>query len=59
MNELVLQDCVGMTGLSRKRIHLWHKNVVALPDREITAGFFVKYVDVLPRGESARPADLD
>ncbi len=59
MNELVLGDCIGMTGLSRNRIYLWHKNVVAMPDREITGGFFFKYVDVLPKGESARPADLE
>jgi hypothetical protein len=55
----LLEDCVGMTGLSRTRIYLWHKNVVAMPDREITGGFFIKYVDVLPVGESARPADLE
>jgi ABC-type transport system substrate-binding protein len=57
MNELVLSDCVGMSGLSRNRVHLWHANVVALPDREITGGHFLRFVDVLPRGESARPAD--
>ncbi|GJQ56839.1 MAG: hypothetical protein HKUEN07_34080 [Rhodocyclaceae bacterium] len=51
--------CVAITGLSRKRIYLWHKNVVALPDREIVGGFFLRYVDVLPEGESARPADLE
>jgi len=58
MNEILLQDCVGMTGLSRTRTYLWHKNVVGLPDREITGGFWIKFVDVLPKGESARPADL-
>jgi ABC-type transport system substrate-binding protein len=59
MNRLLLEDCVGMTGLSRNRIYLWHKNVVFLPDREITGGFSWKYVDVLPKGESARPPDLE
>ena len=58
MNEILLGDCVGMTGLSRNRIYLWHKNVVGLPDREITGGFWIRFVDVLPRGESARPPDL-
>lgn len=47
MNRMVVDDCVAVTGLSRKRIHLWHRNVVALPDREIVGGFFLKYVDVL------------
>lgn len=59
MNEILLSDCIGMTSLSRTRIYLWHENVVALPDREITGGYFFRYVDVLPPGQSARPADLD
>lgn len=59
MNEMVIDDCVGMSGLARKRIYLWHKNVVALPDREIVGGFFLRYVDVLPPGESARPPGLE
>jgi hypothetical protein len=48
-----------MSGLSRNRIYLWHKNVVAVPDREIVGGFFLKYVDVLPAGQSAQPPDLE
>lgn len=48
MNQMVIDDCVAMTGLSRTRIYLWHKNVIAVPDREIVGGFFLKYVDVLP-----------
>lgn len=59
MNQMVIDDCAAITGLSRKRIYLWHKNVVALPDREIVGGFFLRYVDVLPEGESARPPDLE
>jgi ABC-type transport system substrate-binding protein len=46
MNQLVIDDCVSATGLSRVRIHLWHKDVIALPDREIVGGFFLKYVDL-------------
>jgi len=46
MNQLVIDDCVAATGLSRVRIHLWHKDVIALPDREIVGGFFLKYVDL-------------
>ena len=48
MNQMVIDDCVAITGLSRTRIYLWHKNVIAVPDREIVGGFFLKYVDVLP-----------
>lgn len=53
MNELLIDDCVAMTGLSRMQVFVWHKNVVAMPDRGIVGGFFLKYVDVLPDGEIA------
>lgn len=46
MNKLVIDDCVAVSGISRTRIMLWHKNVIAFPDREIVGGFFLKYVDV-------------
>lgn len=59
MNEMLIDDCVGMMSLSRNRIYLWHRNVVAVPDREIVGGFSLRYVDVLPPGESARPAGLE
>jgi oligopeptide transport system substrate-binding protein len=46
MNQMVIDDCVAVTGLARTRVHLWHKDVIALPDREIVGGFFIKYVDI-------------
>lgn len=46
MNQLVVDDCVVFSGLSRNRIYLWHKDVIALPDREILGGFWLRYVDV-------------
>ena len=46
LNRIVIDDCLAVTGISRTRIHLWHKNVIAFPDREIVGGFFLKYVDV-------------
>ena len=46
MNKMVIDDCVAITGLSRTRIMLWHKDVIAIPDREIVGGFFLKYVDI-------------
>ena len=46
MNQLVIDDCVAMTGLARTRIYLWHKDVIAVPDREIVGGFWLRYVDV-------------
>jgi oligopeptide transport system substrate-binding protein len=56
MNQIVIDDCVAMTGLSRTRIYLWHKNVIAVPDREILGGFWLKYADVMPAPSPATPA---
>ncbi len=46
LNQMVIDDCVVLSGLSRKRIYLWHKDVIMYPDREILGGFFLRYVDV-------------
>ena len=46
MNERLIDDCVTISGLSRLRVYLWHRDVVALPDREIVGGYFLKYVDL-------------
>lgn len=47
MNRLVINDCAAITGLSRVGIALWHRNVIALPDRNFVGGRFLQYVDVL------------
>jgi len=52
MNRILIDDCVAMTGMSRTRIYLWHKAVIAMPDREIVGGFFLKFVDIA-KGESS------
>jgi len=46
LNQMVIDDCVVISGLSRNKIYLWHKNVIMYPDREILGGFFTRYVDV-------------
>ena len=46
MNEMVIDDCVAFTGLSRVGITLWHKNVIALPDRNFVGGRFLNFVDI-------------
>ncbi len=53
MNRMVIDDCVALTGLSRTRIYLWHRDVIGVPDREVVGGFWLKYVDVAP-GAAAR-----
>jgi oligopeptide transport system substrate-binding protein len=46
MNKMVIDDCVAFTGLSRVGITLWHKNIIALPDRNFVGGRFLNFVDV-------------
>ena len=50
MNRMLIDDCAVIAGLSRTQIDLWHKNVIAVPDRDFVSGFFLKYVDVEPVG---------
>jgi oligopeptide transport system substrate-binding protein len=50
MNRMLLDDCVAISGLSRKRLLAWHREVLMLPDREILGGFFLKFVDLAPGG---------
>ncbi len=47
MNQIVVDDCVIISGLSRVGIGLWHKNVIAYPDNNFVGGQFLQYVDVL------------
>ncbi|MFK8015749.1 MAG: ABC transporter substrate-binding protein [Gammaproteobacteria bacterium] len=47
MNEMTIDDCLSMSGLSRTMIFLWDKNVIAYPDRNIVGGFWARYVDTL------------
>ncbi len=58
MNEMAIADCIGIMSLSRTRIMMWHKDVIAVPDREIVGGFFMKYVDIdkslLPAGSKGK-----
>lgn len=46
LNQIVIDDCVVLSGLSRNKIHLWHHDVIMFPDRQILGGFFARYVDV-------------
>jgi ABC-type transport system substrate-binding protein len=50
MNRMLIDDCIAMSGLSRTRIYLWHKDLVMLPDRDIVGGFFLRYVDTVGEG---------
>jgi predicted DNA-binding transcriptional regulator AlpA len=53
MNQMIIDDCVAFTGLSRVGIYLWHRDIVAFPDRSFIGGRFLNYVDVLSADASA------
>lgn len=57
MNEMIIDSCVTISGFSRTRIHLWHKDTVMLPDREILGGYFLRYVDLAPPTEGTMTAN--
>jgi len=46
LNQMVVDDCVLLSGLSRNRVYVWQKNVIELPDREIEGGYFLRFVDI-------------
>jgi oligopeptide transport system substrate-binding protein len=46
MNQMVIDDCIAVSGLARTRLYMWHKNVIAVPDREIVGGYFHRFVDI-------------
>lgn len=48
MNRMVIDDCVAISGMSIKRVHMWHKNVTMIPDRIVVGGFSLRFVDVEP-----------
>ncbi len=50
MNQMIIDDCVTISGIARMRIYLWHKDVIAMPDREIVGGFYLRFVDIVDNG---------
>ncbi len=46
MNQLLIQDCVAMSGIARTRTLVWHDDVIAWPDVGMAAGHALRYVAV-------------
>jgi ABC-type transport system substrate-binding protein len=46
MNDIVIEDCVSISGISRTLIMLWDRNITLLPDREFVGGYFFRFADV-------------
>lgn len=46
MNQLLMDDCVGITGISRTLLFLWNKKIIMKPDRSFVGGYFMRFVDM-------------
>jgi ABC-type transport system substrate-binding protein len=46
MNQLLMDDCVGFTGISRTLLFLWDKQAIMKPDRSFLGGYFIRFVDL-------------
>lgn len=57
MNEIVQEDCVTISGISRTLIFLWNRRVSMLPDRSFLGGFFIRFVDVTATAEKSELSD--
>jgi len=44
MNRIVIDDCATISGVSRKLILLWNRELAMLPDRSFLGGFFFRFV---------------
>ncbi len=44
MNQLLMDDCVSISGISRTLLFLWDKKVIMKPDRSFVGGYFLRFV---------------
>lgn len=38
-NQMLVDDCVAISGYSRVRIHIWRRDLLIFPERELTGSF--------------------
>ena len=48
MNQIVIDDCATISGVSRRLILLWNRELAALPDRSFVGGYFFRFVATAP-----------
>ncbi len=46
MNQIVMDECVSITGITRTMVFLWDKKMHMLPDRAFLGGYFMRFVDM-------------
>jgi hypothetical protein len=43
MNRIVIDDCATISGISRRLILLWNRDLAMLPDRSFLGGHFFRF----------------
>jgi oligopeptide transport system substrate-binding protein len=51
LNDMVIDDCVLIGSLARTRLHLWKRQVVMWPDREMGGGGFLRFVTLQDKAQ--------
>ncbi|MCP4045397.1 MAG: hypothetical protein GY732_05350 [Gammaproteobacteria bacterium] len=47
MNQLLMDDCASIAGVSRILLFLWDKKLIMKPDRSFLGGHFMRFVDLV------------
>lgn len=53
LNRMVIDDCVTISGLSRKQVMIWHRDIAFLPDRSFIPGYGLRYAAINAGQENA------
>ena len=47
MNQIMMEGCPTISGITRTNLFLWDKDVIMHPDRSFLGGFFFRFIDLL------------
>jgi ABC-type transport system substrate-binding protein len=53
MNQLLMEDCASITGISRTLLFMWNKEFAMKPDRSFLGGYFMRFVDLAEPASNA------
>jgi ABC-type transport system substrate-binding protein len=59
MSQMVIDDCVSISGLSRTLILVWDRRFRMLPDRSFVGGYFLRFAAGGEMPASPAPAKLE
>jgi len=59
MSQMIIDDCVSISGISRTLILLWDKRFSMLPDRSFVGGYFLRFATEGEASSNQAPAKLE